>query len=162
MIRRSNSLLIALLLALAAASPCQAGDSIKARLYSANASEEVSGILTLDGYNLAGHLTGGGVDVTISGTIKSSGVSVVVMGRIVPSCSLNRQSMSGTANNSGINTSVELAFQCPTRSSGIGGADYLFRLNLALPSSHLQLPANPGEDADRGAKPSGKIQGDPA
>ena len=40
--------------------------------------------------------------------------------------------------------------------------DYLFNLDLALPSSHLQIPADPGENAERGAKPSGKIQGNPA
>lgn len=165
MSRHSHSLLFILLLAqfLAGASPSRAGDSIKARLYSPNASEEVSGTLTLDGYNLSGHLSGGGIDVMITGEAKASGVDVEVSGRILPSCNLNRQSMSGAANNRGINTSVELAFQCPTKANGYGGGeDYLFHLDLALPSSHLQIPANSGENAGSGAVPSGEIQGNPA
>jgi hypothetical protein len=159
-------MVLALLAALAwytPASQAQSGSGIRAKLYSANASEEASGPLMLDGYNLAGHLTGGGVDVTISGTVKSSGVSVVVTGRIMANCSLNRQSTSGEGENQGLNTSIPLVFSCTTKAGNFGGGqDYLFHLDLALPSPHLQLPANPGEDADRGAKPSGKIQGDPA
>jgi hypothetical protein len=163
--RRSIFLLLTLLLAqfLAGASSAQAGDSIKARLYSANASEEVSGTLTLDSYNLAGHLTGGGIDVTVSGVVKSNYVDVEVTGHIVLNCSLNRQSMSGTADNAGQGTSVTMLLHCQKSGGyGGGGLDYLFRLDLALPSSHLQIPADPGEDADSGAKPSGKIQGNPA
>ena len=145
------------------ASPAEAGDTIKARLYSPNASEEVSGTLTLDGYDLAGHLTGGGIDVTIAGTAKSSGVSVVVTGRIMPLCNLNHQSMSGEGENGGLNTSVTLVFSCVTKAGNFGGGqDYLFRLDLALPSPHLRVPAGPGEDASVGGRPSGKVQGDPA
>src|SRR5690348_15311429 len=78
------------LLALACASPAIAGGSpVKARLSSANAGEEVGGVLTLNGYDLAGHLSGGGINVTITGTVKSSSVSVVVTGHISPSCNLN-------------------------------------------------------------------------
>lgn len=162
--RRSISLLVTLLLAqfLAGALPAGAGDSVKAKLYSPNASEEASGTLTLDGYSLAGHLTGGGIDVTISGEAKASGVDIEVSGRILPSCSLSHQSMNGVAHNNGLNTSVELTFQCPTKANGYGGGeDYLFRLDLALPSPHLQVPSD-GENAGRGAAPSGKIQGNPA
>jgi hypothetical protein len=165
MSRYSISPLIILLLAqfLASASPAEAGDSIKAKLYSPNASEEAGGTLALDGYNLTGHLSGGGMDVTISGEVKASGVEVEVSGRILPSCSLSHQSMNGVAHNNGLNTSVELAFQCPTKANGYGGGeDYLFRLDLALPSPHLQVPTDPGEAADSGLRPSGEIQGNPA
>ena len=158
-------MVLALLAALAwhtPASQAESGSAIRAKLYSANASEEASGTVMLDGYNLAGHLTGGGVDVTISGTVKSSGVSIVVTGRIIPSCNLNRQSMSGDGENYGSNTSVSMVFSCVTKAGSFGGGqDYLFHLDLALPSPHLQVPADSGENASRGAKPSGEIQGDP-
>ena len=148
MIRRSISLLIALLLALAGASPSQAGDSIKARLSSANASEEVSGTLTLDGYNLAGHLTGGGIDVAVTGSVTNNRVSVFVTGRIMPLCNLNNQSMSNDASNQGSVTSITIDFNCTTKAGGVG-QDYLFQLDLELPSHHLQIPSdsNPGGSA---------------
>ncbi len=165
MSRPSISPLVILLLGqfLAAALAAEAGDAIKAKLNSPNASEEVSGMLTLDGYNLAGHLTGAGIDVTITGTAKSTGVSVVVTGRIMPLCNLNRQSMSGDGGNRGLNTSVSLVFSCVTKAGNFGGGqDYLFNLDLALPSPHLQVPTDPGEAADSGAGRSGEIQGNPA
>ena len=165
MSRHSSSLLFILLLAqcLAGASLSHAASSIKAKLYSANASEEASGTLTLDGYNLTGHLTGGGIEVTIAGTAKSTGVSVVVTGRIMPSCNLHSQSMTGEDKNQGLNTSITLVFSCVTKAGNFGGGqDYLFRLDLALPSAHLQVPADSGENADGGAQRSNKIQGDPA
>jgi hypothetical protein len=138
---------ILFLSALACASPAIAGGSaVKARLSSTNAAEQVSGVLTLNGYDLAGHLSGGGIDVTITGTVKSSSVSVLVTGRIVSSCSLHDQSMNGEAQNEGTNTSVQMTFQCVR--AYVGG-DYLFQLDLDLPPLHLQIPAgaDPGEDA---------------
>jgi len=137
------------------------GSAVKARLYSSNASEEASGTLTLDGYNLSGHLTGGGIDVTVSGVVKSNSVDVVVTGHIVPSCNLNRQSMSNNGSNQGTATSITMDFNCTTKAGGVG-QDYLFRLDLALPSSHLQVPSDSGENANSGAQPSGEIQGNPA
>lgn len=145
------------------ASPAEAGDSIKVRLYSPNASEEASGTLTLDGYNLAGHLSGGSIDVTIAGTAKSDGVSIVVTGRILPSCNLHTQSMTGDGQNQGLNTSVSFVFSCASKAGNFGGGqDYLFHLDLALPSPHLQIPADPGESADSGAGGSGEVQGNPS
>ena len=165
-IRLAEAMTVAALLVAPLALGAQAwaaGSAIKARLYSPNAAEEVTGTLTLDGYNLSGHLIGNEIDVTVSGEVKAGGVHVEVLGRILPGCSLNRQSMNGAADNTGINTSVELAFQCPTRANSYGGgADYLFRLDLALPSPHLQIPGDPGEDAATSPGMSGKINGDPA
>lgn len=151
------------LLALACASPAIAGGSpVKARLSSANAGEEVGGVLTLNGYDLAGHLSGGGINVTITGTVKSSSVSVVVTGHISPSCNLNGQSMSGDGPNSGASTSITLDFFCHTKAGNIGGGqDYLYHLELNLPPLHPISPGStdPGEDA--AADPaSGEIQRD--
>ena len=135
---------------LAGMSVADAGDSVKARLISPNAAIEANGTLTLNGYSLAGHLSGEGIDVAISGTVKSSNVSVVVTGRISPSCNLNTQSMSGDAPNQGANTSISFDFFCTTKAGNWGGGqDYLFRLELGLPPHHLQIPTgtDPGEGA---------------
>ena len=135
------------LLALACASPANAdGSAVKARLSSSNAGEEASGVLTLNGYDLSGHLSGGGIDVTITGTVKSSSVTVLVTGRLNPRCSVHEQSINGSAENKGANTSIQMTFQCVR--AYVGG-DYLFQLDLALPPLHLQIPSGPdaGEDA---------------
>lgn len=134
----------------APAGAAQAGSPVKARLASPNASEEASGTLTLDGYKLSGHLTGGGIDVTISGTVKSRSVEVEITGRIISSCNLNRQTMNGDGANEQANTSIALTFSCTTKAGNFGGGqDYLFHLDLQLPPPHLQIPAdsNPGESA---------------
>ena len=133
---------------LRARGPGNSGSPVKARLASPNASEEVSGTLTLDGYNLSGRLTGGDIDVTITGTVKSSSVEVEITGHIVPSCNLNRQKMNGDAANNGASTSMVLDFLCTTKAAGVG-QDYLFQLDLDLPAHHLQSPsdANSGENA---------------
>jgi hypothetical protein len=139
----------------------QAGSSVAARLSSPNASEEASGTLALDGYNLAGHLTGEGIDVTISGTVKSSSVSVAVAGHIMPSCNLNRQSMSGDGDNLGANTSIALTFSCVTKAGNFGGGqDYLFRLDLQLPPHHLQIPGGDSGESAAIERRSGEIQRD--
>ena len=142
---------ILLLSALACASPAMAdGSAVKARLSSTNAGEEVSGVLTLNGYDLSGHLSGGGIDVTITGDVKSSSVSVVVTGHISPSCNLNGQSMSGEDPNTGASTSITLDFFCHTKAGNIGGGqDYLYHLELNLPPLHPISPGStdPGEDA---------------
>jgi hypothetical protein len=142
----------------------QAGDVIKARLVSSSAAEEASGTLTLDGFALAGHLSGEGIDVTISGTVKSSSVSVIVTGRIMPNCSLNRQSMSSEAPNEGAKTSIIFDFTCSTKGGSYGrGDDYLYRLELDLPAHRLEFPigTDSGESAAR-EPDSGKTQGNPA
>jgi hypothetical protein len=128
----------------------QAGTAVKARLSSPNASEEASGTLMLTGYDLTGHLTGGGIDVEITGTVKNSGISVIVRGHIMPSCNLNQQTMTGDGENQGPGTSISLAFSCVTKAGNFGGGqDYLFRLDLDVPARHLQFPtgAGPGESA---------------
>ena len=145
-------------------SAADAGDAVKARLVSPNASIEANGTLTLNGYSLAGHLSGNGIDVAISGTVKSSSVSVVVTGRISSSCNLNNQSMSGDAPNQGANTSIAFDFFCTTKAGNWGGGqDYLFRLELGLPPHHLQIPtgSDPGESAAIDPV-SGKVQRYPA
>jgi hypothetical protein len=150
-----RAVLIAIVMNAAAPMLCttatQAGATdIKARLSSTNASEEVSGSLRLNGYDLAGHLSGGGIDVTITGTVKSSSVSVVVTGHISPSCNLNGQSMSGEGPNIGASTSITLDFFCHTKAGVIGGGqDYLYHLELNLPPLHPISPGStdPGEDA---------------
>lgn len=142
------------------ANPAHSGTAIKARLYSPNASEEASGTLMLDGFNLSGHLSGGGIDVLVSGIVKNSSVQVDVVGHLLVSCGLNRQSMSGTAPNAGPSTSVEMTFTCDKR---FMGGDYLFRLDLGLPTHQLQIPAgsDPGESAAINPT-SGKVQRNPA
>jgi hypothetical protein len=150
-----------LILLLAFAGAAQAGSPVKARLSSPGAAEEVTGSLTLDGYILSGRLVGGDIDVTVTGVVKSRAVEVEITGRIVPSCSLNRQSMSGVGNNDGANTSLEMSFQCPTKANGYGGgADYLFRLNVSLPPLHPISPGNsdPGEEALNGSLGLGEVQ----
>lgn len=145
MVRPAIAWLIAAFL-LASVSAVNAGDVVKARLASPNAAEEVSGTLTLDGFNLSGHLSGGGIDVMISGTVKSNSVEVEISGHLVVSCGLNPQSINGTAPNNGPSTSVEMAFTCDKRYMG---DTYLFRLDLGLPPHHPQIPTgtDPGESA---------------
>jgi hypothetical protein len=153
---------ILLLSALVCASPAIAeGNAVTAKLSSPNAQEEVTGVLTLNGFDLSGHLSGERIDVTVSGTVKGS-VSIIVTGRILPTCSLNRQTMSGTASNDGQDTSVAMLLHCQKSGGwGGGGADYLFRLDLGLPASPLQIPS--GGDAGESAAISpisGEIQRD--
>ncbi len=139
----------------------RAGDVIKAKLASPGAAEEATGSLTLDGYTLAGHLSGQGIDVTISGTVKSSSVTVIVTGRIMPNCSLNRQSMYGEASNEGAKTSITFDFICSTKGGSYGrGDDFLYRLDLGLPPHHSQFPTgtDPGEDAMNGSPGSREVQ----
>jgi hypothetical protein len=155
---------LAALFCFAQANPAHSGTAIKAKLYSPNASEEATGTLMLDGFNLSGHLRGGGIDVLVSGVVKSNSVDIEVTGHIVPSCSVNRQSMNGAGANEGAGTSITLDFSCATKGTGFfgGGQDYLFRLDLALPSPHLQIPAASGQNAESGMRWSGEIYGDPA
>ena len=162
---RSFSLALLAFFALALASgSADAGTSIKAKLASPNAAEEASGTLELNGYDLTGHLRGGGIDVEITGTVKNSGVSVVVRGRIMPSCNLNQQTMSGDGDNKGPGTSISLAFSCVTKAGNFGGGqDYLFRLDLDVPTHPLRLPTgtDPGESAAI-SPASGEVQRNPA
>ncbi len=129
--------------------PARAGGPVKATLSSPNAAEEASGTLELNGYDLSGHLSGGGIDVEIAGTAKNSGISVIVRGRIVPGCSLNQQTMSGEGENAAGATSIVMSFNCPSKASGAGGQSYVFRLDLRLPAPRPQNPsdADPGESA---------------
>jgi len=153
--------LLGSLLCIAQVDLAQAGRAIKAKLASPGAAEEASGSLTLDGYTLTGHLSGEGIDVTISGTVKSSSVSVLVTGRIMPNCSVNRQSMSGEAANRGTNTSVIFDFTCTTKGGSRGRVDdYLYRLDLGLPPLHPISPGNsdPGEEALNGSLGLGEVQ----
>ena len=142
---------IPVLLVLAIAVPAMAGaTAIKARLHSVNTGQDAAGTLTLDGYNLSGHLSGDGIDVAISGTVKSKDVSVIVTGRISPACNLNGQSMSGDGPNVGASTSITLDFFCTTKAGNWGGGqDYLYHLDLDVPPRPLQIPGqtDPGESA---------------
>ena len=117
-------------------------------------------MLTLDGYNLSGHLSGSGIDVAVSGTVKNSRVSVVVTGRISPSCNLNGQSMTGDGPNNGAGTSITLDFFCTTKAGNWGGGqDYLYHLDLDVPPHHLQIPGNTGSGESAAIDPvSGEVQ----
>jgi hypothetical protein len=116
---------------------------VKVRLTSADTMIDVEGTATLQGQNLSGHLTGDGIDVTLTGLIKNGPVSVEAVGRIVPSCSLNRQSMNGIGINNNEATSIDLTFQCSNKAGNFGGGeDYQFRLNLTLPSRPLYSPSS--------------------
>jgi PDZ domain-containing secreted protein len=145
-----NFLLALVLLGAAPINQVSADSIVKVRLTSADTMIDVEGTATLQGQNLSGHLSGDGIDVTLTGLIKNDPVSVEVVGRIVPSCSLNRQSMNGIGINNNEATSIDMTFQCSSKAGNFGGGeDYQFRLNLALPSRPLYSPSptNSGESA---------------
>jgi hypothetical protein len=140
--------LAAAFLASAPATKTWAGSIVKVRLVSFNPIVEADGTATLQGQKLTGHLTGNGVDVVLTGLVKSQSVSVELTGSIVPSCGLLRQSMSGIGTNENENTSIDMTFQCSSK-GGSAGEDYRFLLNLPLPSRPLYSPSlsAPGESA---------------
>jgi hypothetical protein len=145
-----NCLLVLALLGALPAARASADSVVKVRLVSGDAMEDVEGTATLKGQKLNGHLTGSGIDVMLTGVVKNQSVSVEVVGRILPSCGLNRQSMNGIGVNNHEVTSIDLTFECSSKAGNFGGGqDYQFRLDLALPSHPLYSPppSDSGESA---------------
>jgi hypothetical protein len=127
-----------------------AADSlVRIKLHSPDALIDISGGATLNGQTLTGHLTGDGADIELTGLVKNRRVSVDLVGRIVPSCGLNRQSMNGIGDNKHEHTSIFLTLQCNTHSGGYGNGDsYQFWLDLILPPRPSYSPSSsPGESA---------------